>query len=416
MPSQSAEGGTLLPPFAGHFRINSILRPALDAGIEVADVARIASVSVCTACVPLDKTTSFASRTVKVRYYCLVKIRSSDGVEGLGFCYAGNSAGSIVHTAVQELLAPMLIGQDSTRVEGLWEEMYREALLQGRTGSVMRALSALDIALWDLNARAVKLPLFSYLGCWTSDRVPAYASGGYYLEGKTLQHLADEFVSYVKQGFRAVKMKVGRLTPSEEEDRIRAVREAIGPDVHLMLDANNAWSDLPTALLYCERYQKYSPYWIEEPFSPDDLENHAKLSARCATNVATGEIEAGRWRFKEILDKGAAVILQTDAAVCGGISEWRRIANTAASYGVTICPHWLHDLHVHLVASASNARYVEYFPDDQVLNFRKLLNRQLQMQDGDLLLPQMPGLGFEFEESAVATFGLNRPQHWSVVQ
>lgn len=379
-------------------------------------MAQIVSVSVCTACVPLDKVTSFATRTVKVRYYCLVKIRSSDGAEGLGYCYAGTSGGNIVGTAVQELLAPMLIGEDSTRVEGLWEEMYREALLQGRTGSVMRALSALDIALWDLNARSAEMPLFAYLGCWTRDRVPAYASGGYYLEGKTPQHLGEELASYVQQGFRAVKMKVGRLTPDQEEDRIHAARDAIGPNILLMLDANNAWSDLPTALLYCERYQKYSPYWIEEPFSPDDLENHARLSSRCAITVATGEIEAGRWRFKEILDKGAATILQADAAVCGGISEWRRIAQTAASYGVTMCPHWLHELHVHLVASAPNARYVEYFPDDKVLNFRKLLNRQLEAKEGHLLLPQTPGLSFEFDEGAIAKFALNALQPWAVVQ
>ncbi|HWO36293.1 MAG TPA: mandelate racemase/muconate lactonizing enzyme family protein [Candidatus Acidoferrum sp.] len=379
-------------------------------------MARIASVSVCNVCVPLERITSFATRTVRVRYYCLVKIRSSDGVEGLGYCYAGNSAGNIVWTAVQELLAPMLIGEDSARVEGLWEEMYREVLLQGRTGSVMRALSALDIALWDLNARSAEIPLFAYLGCWTRERVPAYASGGYYLEGKTPQHLGEELASYVQQGFRAVKMKVGRLTPDEEEARIRAVRDAIGSNILLMLDANNAWSDLPTALLYCERYQKYSPYWIEEPFSPDDLENHARLSSRCGISVATGEIEAGRWRFKEILDKGAATILQADAAVCGGISEWRRIAQTAASYGVTMCPHWLHELHVHLVASATNARYVEYFPDDKVLNFRKLLDRQLEAKEGYLLLPQTPGLGFEFDDGAIAKFALNAPLPWAVVQ
>ena len=121
-------------------------------------MARIASVSVCNVCVPLDRVTSFATRTVRVRHYCLVKVRSSDGAEGLGYCYAGSSAGNIVYNAVQELLAPMLIREDSTRVEGLWEEMYREALLQGRTGSVMRALSALDIALWDLTpARPVCL-------------------------------------------------------------------------------------------------------------------------------------------------------------------------------------------------------------------------------------------------------------------
>jgi L-alanine-DL-glutamate epimerase-like enolase superfamily enzyme len=183
-----------------------------------------------------------------------------------------------------------------------------------------------------------------------------------------------------------------------------------------MLDVNNAWADLPTALLYCKRFEKYDAYWIEEPFSPDDIENHSKLASSIGITVATGEIEAGRWRFKEILEKRAAEILQADAAVCGGISEWRRIAQTAASYGVTMCPHWLHDLHVHLVASAPNARYVEFFPDDQVLNFRKLINRQLEVQNGELLLPQTPGLGFEFDEKAVAKYGLNRTQTWTEIK
>jgi L-alanine-DL-glutamate epimerase-like enolase superfamily enzyme len=309
----------------------------------------------------------------------------------------------------------MLIGEDSARVEGLWEEMYREAILQGRAGSVMRALSILDIALWDLNARAVGLPLYQFMGYWAKRSVPAYASGGYYLEGKSPQNLGEELAGYVKLGFPAVKIKVGRLSPSAEEDRVRASREAIGPDVHLMLDANNAWADLPTALTYCKRFEKYNPYWIEEPFSPDEIENHAKLASRLNISVATGEIETGRWRFKELLDRRAADILQTDAAVCGGISEWRRIAQTAASYGVTVSPHWFHDLHVHLVASAPNARYVEFFPDDQVLNFRRLINRQLELENGNLLLPKMPGLGFEFDEPAVAKYASSREPVWSVV-
>jgi L-alanine-DL-glutamate epimerase-like enolase superfamily enzyme len=269
--------------------------------------------------------------------------------------------------------------------------------------------------MWDLNARSVYLPLYRYLGHWAKDRVPAYASGGYYLEGMTLQGLGEELSGYVRLGYKAVKMRVGRLSLSQEEDRIRVAREAIGPDVHLMLDANNSWTDLPTALAYCKRYEKYDPYWIEEPFSPDDIENHSRLAARISIPVATGEIEAGRWRFKELLDKRAAMILQTDAAVCGGISEWRRIAQMASSYGVTVCPHWFHDLHVHLVASAPNARYVEFFPDSQVLNFRKLINRQLEVNDGDLSLPQLPGLGFEFDELAVAKHLLDGSKGWAVV-
>lgn len=373
---------------------------------------RITSIAVCAARVPLDRVTSFATRTVKSRDYCLVKVRSAEGAEGIGFCYVGTTGSSIARLAVQELLAPLLIGEDSDRVEGLWEKMYRESILHARAGTVMRAISILDVAMWDLNAHARNLPLYRHLGCWSVDKVPAYASGGYYLEGKTPKGLAKEVASYVRQGFRAVKIKVGRLSPVEEEERVRATREAIGPDVHLMMDINNAWPDLPTALLYCKRFEKYDPYWVEEPFSPDDIDNHAKLASATSILVATGEIEAGRWRFKEILDKRAAEILQADAAVCGGISEWRRIAQTAASYEVTICPHWFHDLHVHLVASAPNARYVEFFPDDQVLNFRRLINRQLEAKNGDLLLPKGPGLGFEFDERAIAKYAVDRAQPW----
>jgi len=378
-------------------------------------MSRIASVLVSLVRVPLDSAVSFSTRTVSARDFCLVKIRSVDGHEGIGVCYAGSAGGNIVRIAVEELLAPRLIDEESTWVEGLWEEMYRDALLQGRAGSVMRALSALDIALWDLNARAVGLPLFRYFGCWAKDRIPAYVGGGYYAEGKTPQKLGEELAGYVQQGFKAVKIKVARLNPAQEEDRVRAAREAIGPEIRLMLDANNAWSDMPAALAYCRRFEKYDPYWIEEPFSPDDIDNHAKLAARIGVAIATGESESGRWRFKELLEKRCAEILQPDAAVCGGISEWRRIAQTAASYGVTVSPHWFHDLHIHLVASVPNGSYIEFLPDTKVFNFGRLIDRQLEIQNGDLLLPQGPGLGFQFDEQAVAKYAVTKTQTWTSI-
>ena len=366
--------------------------------------ASIASVLARSVSVPLENPTSFSTRNVTAREYTLVRILGEDGVEGIGFCYAGSTSGDLVTTAVRELLAPLLVDQDPYRVEGLWQEMYQEALLHGRVGSVMRAISALDIALWDRNARAANLPLHRYLGAFYKDTVPAYASGGYYLEGKSPEMLGEEMTHYVEMGFNAVKMKVGRLDPQSEEKRVAAARDAVGSEVLLMLDANNAWSDLPTALRFVKRIEKYDPYWIEEPFSPDDIQNHARLAERTPVLVATGEIEAGRWRHKELLEKGAAAILQTDAAVCGGISEFRRIAATADSYGVTIAPHWFHDLHVHLVAATPNGRFVEYFPDDQVLNFRRLIDHQLELRDGELVLPKLPGLGFNFDQEAVARF------------
>jgi L-alanine-DL-glutamate epimerase-like enolase superfamily enzyme len=368
-------------------------------------MSKIESVSVCIARVPLDIPVQFSTRTVTAREYCLVRIRSQDGVEGIGYCYAVNTSGRLLALSVKDLLGPLLIGQDSLRVEGLWREMYQEALLLGRAGVVMRALSAIDTALWDLNARRVGLPLYQYLGANLVDRVPAYASGGYYGPEKTPDKLAAEVRGFVEEGYNAVKIKVGRLSPAAEEERLAAAREAAGPDVHLMLDANNAWSDLPTAMRYMRRFEAYDPYWIEEPFSPDDTDNHARLARATSVTVATGEIEAGRWRFKDLIDKEAAGLLQPDATVCGGITEWRRIAATAASYGIPVSPHAWHDVHVHLVAATPNATYVEFMPDDHIVNFRRLIDRQLVAERGQLLLPTTPGLGFNFDAEALARYG-----------
>ncbi|MBU3720506.1 MAG: mandelate racemase/muconate lactonizing enzyme family protein [Burkholderiaceae bacterium] len=371
----------------------------------------IDSVSVAACEVPLDRVTSFSTRSVSSRHYGLVKVRSRDGHEGIGFCYVGSRAGGLLKAAVETLLGPLLIGQESHRTEGLWQTLYQEALLQGRAGVVMRGISILDTALWDLNARSAGLPLHDYLGSVERTSVAAYASGGYYLDGKSPADLGAELAAYVAQGFRAVKMKTGRLSPADEEARIAAARDAIGPDVLLMLDANNAWSDLPTALEYMRRFEAYSPYWIEEPFSPDAIDLHARLAAMTPVTVATGEIEAGRWRFRELVDSGGAEILQTDAAVCGGISEWRKIAAYADCRGLTVSPHWFHDLHAPLVAATPNARFVEFFTDDQVLNFRRLISNQLELDQGRVLLRQSPGLGFDFDEQAVRRYG----GQWSVI-
>jgi len=379
----------------------------------------IQSVSVCIARVPLDNPVIFSTRRVTAREYCLIRIRSTDGREGLGYCYAVNSGGRLLAVAVVDILAPKLIGQDSHRVEGLWEEMYQDALLLGRAGGVMRALSAIDTALWDLNARSANTPLYRYLGAVAHDRVPAYASGGYYLPGKTPDKLAQEMAGHVSEGFKAVKMKVGLESVSNERKRIAAVREAIGDDIRLMLDANNAWKDLPTALEYMRCFEPFNPFWIEEPFSPDDIDNHIRLAHATQVTVATGEIEAGRWRFKDLITTQASTLLQTDATVCGGITEWRRIAATAASHGITIAPHAWHDVHIHLVAATPNATYVEWMPDDHIVNFRRLIDRQLVAENGDLLLPRESGLGFQFDGAAIEKYGVIYPgeqERWMTIQ
>jgi L-alanine-DL-glutamate epimerase-like enolase superfamily enzyme len=379
-------------------------------------LAKIVSVSVAGVRVPLDKITYFSNRAVSHRDYGLVKVAADSGAEGIGFCYVGTRGGELLPLAVAKLLAPLLIGRESLDVEALWSELYQDVLLQGRAGIVMRALSILDTALWDLNARSAGLPLHRYLGAFQSDGVAAYASGGYYLEGKSPDDLAAEMARYVSLGFKAVKMKIGRLSPREEEDRVKAVRERIGPDILLMMDANNAWKDVVDALQTVRRLEKYSPFFVEEPFSPDDIDSHAALARATSIPIATGEIEAGRWRHKELLDKKATAILQSDAAVCGGVTEWRRIAAMAAGYATPMFPHWFHDLHAPLVAATPNARMVEFFPDSQVLNFRTLLDRQLDVKDGRLLLHQGAGFGFAFDEEKVRRFAIDPAKVWTRIE
>jgi L-alanine-DL-glutamate epimerase-like enolase superfamily enzyme len=360
----------------------------------------IQEVSAALVAVPLPQPTSFSSRTVHERHYVLVKVTGDDGVTGIGFAYPGHKAGHLAVDAVAELLAPVLVGRDAHHIEGLWQSMYQESLLHGRYGSVMRGLSALDIALWDRNARAAKVSLHRHLGART-DKVHAYASGGYYVDGKGPEHLAEEVAAYVKAGFDAVKIKVGRYGLAEETARIRAAREAIGPDILLMLDANNAFRDLPEAIRAARSWEQFEPCFLEEPFLPDDLARHASLSRATSIPIATGEIEAGHWRIKDLLDQGSAIYLQHDAAVVGGITPLRKIAALADAYGATMAPHWFHEVHAHVVATMPEGAWVEYFPSNDVFNFRDVVTRQHPVVDSYIQLGDEPGLGFDFAEDVI---------------
>ena len=270
----------------------------------------------------------------------------------------------------------------------------------------MRALSAVDIALWDGNARAASLPLWRYLGAYKREAVPAYFSGGYYRTGD-VNEVRLEVERAVAAGFKAIKLKIGGASPSRDAERVAVARELIGQGGLLLLDANNAWSDLATAIQAVRLLVEYNPFLIEEPFAPEDYDNHRRLAAAFPIALASGELAAGRFAHRALIEQGHITVLQPDAAVCGGVTEWKRIAAMAASASVSVMPHSFHDLHAHLVASAPNALFVEYFDDAAILPFRQLIDNQLQVRNGELVLSQKSGLGFNFLDDALERYAVD---------
>ncbi len=369
----------------------------------------IEKVEACTVVIPLDKPTSFSTRTITERHYTLVRLRTSNGIEGTGYTYVGNKAGHLATLAVRDLLRANVIGKDTDDVESIWDAMFNDSLLHGRRGVVMRALSAIDIAIWDAMAKSAGKPLYKYLG-GKRKQVPAYASGGYYKPGKSLNALQKEMRSYADNGFTAVKMKVGRVSGEEDAARIGAVREVIGPKVQLFVDANNAWTDTKEAIHTIKLWETHNIGWVEEPSFPDDLDLSAAVAKAVRTPIATGEIEATRWGFKQIIDKKAASILQPEAHVCGGITEWLRIAKMAATHKLTIAPHWFAELHAHLVSAMPNATWVEYFVDDSVLNIKRIFASELEVRGGNIILPETPGHGITLDPKAVKRYAIDK---WS---
>lgn len=373
----------------------------------------IASIRTRAVAVPVDKPTRMSNRELNVRHYLLVEVTDSDGVTGVGYTYAGTGAGMLAKVAAEDLLVPVYLGADPNDVTGLWEKAFQETLLEGRRGTVIRALSAIDIALWDLRAKRAGLPLVSLLG-GSTDSLPSYASGGYYRpdEGDWAEAVVRELEFNASQGFTDHKIKVGGLSVAEDARRVAAASAAIGDTGRLALDANNAYRSVHEARTAITAFERAAGdrglWWFEEPLSPEAFAGHAELSRTIATPVATGEIHQTRWEFRPLIEAGIP-ILQCDAGVAGGVTEWLRIANTAATFGSQMAPHWHHNLHVHLCGAVPNALVVEYFAGEKgIYNFEKLLTPETRLEYGGnrVRIPARPGLGIEFDPELVSKFEL----------
>lgn len=349
--------------------------------------------------IPLPAPVSFSVKTLFHRENLLVEIETEDGSVGTGFCLQDASAAAAKDALVDELL-PLVVGQDAERIRARWETMFRQSVRSGRRGSLLHALSAVDIALWDRLARSRDLPLHVLLGGFR-ESAPAYASGGYYHEGESLARLEDELRGYVEKGYEAVKIKVGRLSVREEVERVRLAREVLGPDRALMVDANQAYRTVEPCAALCRKIEEFDIAWFEEPFSVDEVESFVRLRQRTSIPLATGEVEATRWAFKELMHRGAVDIVQPDATVCGGITEWMRIEAFASSWGIPVAPHYHWDLHVQLACASPQVSYLEKFEGTDVKNFDLILERPMQAEAGRLHVPAGPGHAVNFNPEAV---------------
>ncbi|WP_433332658.1 mandelate racemase/muconate lactonizing enzyme family protein [Spirillospora sp. CA-294931] len=364
--------------------------------------------------IPVDRPTRMSNRDLADRHYVLVEVTDDQGETGLGYTYAGTAGGPLTRTAVDDLLTPVYLGAPADDLVGLWGRAYQEVLLAGRRGAVVRALSALDIALWDLKAKRAGQPLAVLLGGSTAPQ-PAYASGGYYRpdEGEWTDAVAGEIAFNRAQGFTDHKIKVGGLTVAEDARRVAAAVEAIDGEGRLALDANNAYASVHEARAAIEAFERAAGetplWWFEEPLSPESVEGHAELARQIRTPVATGEIHQTRWEFRSLIQAGAASILQADAGVAGGVTEWLRIAHAADAFGLRMAPHWHHNLHVHLTAAVANTLVVEYFALEKgIYNFELLLTPETRLGygGGQVFLPDRPGLGIDLAEDVVVKYEL----------
>jgi D-arabinonate dehydratase len=358
---------------------------------------RIAEISSVVVSIPLRRPVRVATRPISARAYTIARVVAEDGRVGVGFTVGGRP----VQAVVEDILAPALVGRPALAIEEHWQTMFRACLQIGRHGIAMRAISIVDVALWDLKGQLLGQPIAALLGGGRAC-VPVYASGGYYREGAGPAELAEEVRGYLDQGFRAVKIRLGGLRPADDLARIEAVRCAVGPDVDVMVDVNHAWDDPALALPMLRALEPYNVRWVEEPVLPDNIEQSTRLAASTDIPIAAGEIESTRWAFRELIERRAVDIVQPDVSVVGGISEWMKVAALAGAAGVPIAPHYVWEVHAHLAAAVPGVCFVEYFTrESDVVGFDDLLREPLRPVDGFLPVPCAPGLGVALDDDAV---------------
>ena len=345
----------------------------------------------------------------------IVRVRTDDGLEGLGTVGVGSPASKPV---IDHHLAPLVIGSSPFDVELLWERMFRATINIGRKGLVLEAISAIDIALWDIIGKATGQPLYNVLGGRTRDRIRAYVSQSYAKSDLGAVH--EEAASYRAQGFTALKMRFG-YGPTDGEagkrknyELVAAVREALGPDVDLMADAYMGW-DLSYAIDMIRRLEDLNLCWVEEPLVPDDIDGYVRLRSRVSTPISAGEHEFTRWGYRELLTRGAVDIVQPDVNRMGGITEARKVWALASAFNVPVIPHSHQSHNAHLIMAHLNSPLIEFFPTGVHRTgytfFTELFDGEPEAVDGWVELGDEPGLGITLDEDVLDEYALPDVAH-----
>lgn len=333
-----------------------------------------------------------ATRKVETVGMTVIRVTTDQGLEGCGVTYH-EIGGPAVKSLVLKDMAPRLMGRDPFDTDVIWREFFGLCRGVGRKGLMFCALSAIDIALWDLKGKILGMPIHRLLGGGRS-RVPVYCSGGW--TSYDDDQLVDEMKDMVSHGYRMVKFKVGvegGLNPSRDVVRVRKVREALGPDIGLMLDANNAW-DAGTAIQFANRVREYNPMLLEEPVFADDIPGLARFRRGTDVPLATGEHEYTKYGVRDLVLAEAADIIQVDGARAGGYTEMMKCAAIAEAWNLKFAPHAMEHLHLPLGAAISAVPFLERLRLFEGITHSVYANAQVPT-DGYLDVMEAPGHGLQ---------------------
>lgn len=324
-----------------------------------------------------------------------VAIHADNGLVGYGFSgtHAHLPTDRLIVQCATEAFGPLLVGEDPREVRYLWEKLHKHSpvLWVGRSGITHLALGAIDIALWDLKAKAAGLPLWKLLGGSSRKRVEAYNTDGGWLNWPIEQLVSDCRRLVEQDGYRAVKIKLGSADANEDLRRLGAVRSALGPSVRIMTDANGKWN-LPQAVQIGRRLREFDVVWLEEPIAFDDVGGHARLAQAIDTPIALGEQLYLAHQFRDFIHAGAVHYVQPDVVRLAGITEWWQVADLAHSYSLPVVPHVgdMCQVHQHLCFAHPGCALLEYIPW-----LRDWMRHPAQIQDGHFVAPEAPGAGME---------------------